>query len=223
MMIKSRSCVRSVLVSLVIGFVLAANAALSPTMKIIAPLAGSNLDWGQLHATTVQLNWSWPNGATSAELVIVANGRENAVFSRTFPDTAVRSCSWDMGVPVEDTVYDVTLTFNNDVVQKAQLYANLGSFGGVELKGWNDAGEAKVTKGCVLPYRAAWAEGLAGAATLSIDAEQIALDNSDGYSYLRFSQPGVRQAELDFETEPSSPAFSAYLKVVCNGFVVLFF
>ena len=130
----------------------AAATVVSPEVKIIAAPVGDNADWGQIRAANVTFNWAWPKGAASAELKIVANGKKT-VLQQAFTDTTVSSYVWACGTPTTDMIYDVTLTFDNDVVQQAQLTALRGSFGGVPLNGWAADGSANVPLGAVLPFR----------------------------------------------------------------------
>jgi len=202
----------------------AAFAVVSTETKIIAPPVGSNAEWGQLHAANVPLNWVWPAGATAATLTIYANGGTAPVFTRNFTDTTVTSYTWAMGTPSVDAVYDVTLAFDNAVTWSAQLYANVGSFGGVKLLGWDAQGNAKVSnRETVIPYRAAWTNGVAGAATFSVGDTATPLPYSDGYFCLRSNLRGRQLAKLDFETEPASPAFSSYLNISGPGLVIVFY
>lgn len=202
-----------------LGMATVAFAASSPTIAIRAVAEGRNLDWGQLRATDVPLNWAWPDGAKSAKLMIRVNGRKT-VLSQTFADPSVTSFNWSLDVPTADTVYDVSLTFDSGETQTAQLYANPGSFGGVPLKGWDGDGRATLASGSAIPYRAAWGEGLAGAATFSLDAESFALPFSDGYLCVP-RRRGAHEAALDFAVEPSSPAFSIRLDVRGPGLALV--
>lgn len=195
-----------------LGMATAAFGATSPTIAIRAVAEGRNLDWGQVRAATVPLNWTWPDGARSAVLKIVANGRKAAVLKQTFSDTSVTSYAWNMGAPSADTVYDATLTFDSGEVQTAQLYANPGAFGGVPLKGWDADGKATLPGGRAIPYCAAWGEGLAGTATFKLGEDATELPFSDGYLCVP-RRRGTYAATLDFAVEPSSPAFTATLDV----------
>ena len=200
----------------------AALSAVSPESKIIVSPAGSNLTWGQIHSTSVSFNWAWPVNATEALLEIYANGKSKPILSVKFSDTTVTSYTWTMGVPSNDMVYDVKMSFDDGDVQEAQLYANVGSFGGVRLNGWNAQGEAEVMKGGVLPYRAAWGEDLGGDATLAIGTDVILEQPySSGYLCLKTKCRGRVLAALDFEAEPSSPAFSTYLNIIGYGLSVI--
>lgn len=196
-----------------------ALAATSPTIAIRAVAKGQNLAWGRLHATSVPLNWSWPDGATRADLRIFVNGRRAAVLKQSFTDTSVSSYDWTVPTPSEDTIYTATLTFDTGDVQSAQLYANPGAFGGVALKGWGaTSGRVTLSTGAAIPYRAAWADGLAGAATFALDDSATALAYSDGYLAVPRTR-GSFTATLDFAVEPSSPAFSVGADVTGPGIV----
>jgi len=199
----------------------AAVAALSSETAILAPPTGNNADWGQLHAAAVTLNWAWPAGVTSGQLSIVANGQVH-VLDLVLDDKTVSSYVWACGVPTQDTLYDVTLTFDGDEVQTAQLVALRGSFDlGVPVRGWDSSGAANVKPGTVVPYRASWGVGLAGPATLAVGTEVTGLPHSDGYLSLKPTLGGRRLATLDFETEPASPAFSTYLNLGRRGFAMI--
>ncbi len=195
-----------------------AIAALSPEVSIMAPPANENADWGMIHASTVTLRWLWPSGATSAQLSIVANG-SRTVLSQALADTSVTAYSWECGVPDEDTVYDVTLSFDDSEVQTAQLYALRGSFDlGVEMKGWTLSGAANVNSGDVIPYRASWGDGLSGLATFALGSTSSELAYSSGYFAFSSSRTGL--ATLDFEEEASSPAFSRQFGA-SSGLIIL--
>lgn len=194
-----------------------AVAATSPTIAIRAVAEGQNLAWGRLHATSVPLNWTWPDGATKADLKICVNGRRAAVLKQSFSDTSVTSYGWTVETPSEDTVYDVTLTFDTGDVQSAQLYANPGAFGSVALKDWGSSDRVTLAVGSAIPYRAAWAD-LAGAATFSLDDSATALAYSDGYLAVPRTR-GSFTAKLDFADELSSPAFSVGADVTGPGLV----
>ena len=197
----------------------AAFTALSPETQIIAPPSGENADWGQIHAATVTFRWVWPDGATSANLTVVANGKVSVV-SQELSDTSESSFEWNCGTPTEDTVYDVTLVFSNDETMTAQLYLLMGSFGGTQLKEIKPSGAAKVEQGDVIPYRAPWGEGIAGLATFSRGTTSAALPYSSGYFCMGKVASGQLLATLDFETEPESPAFSRVMLGV-SGFMLI--
>ena len=183
-----------------------ALAALSPEASIMAPPAGENADWGQVHASTVMFKWVWPSGVASAQLTVVANNK-STVLSQELSDTSISSYSWNCGVPYEDKIYDVTLAFDNGETQVAQLYALRGSFDlGVEVKRWTLTNEAIVKRGEILPYRASWGDGLSGSATFAFGVQLQSFPYSSGY--FRLVNSGQQLATLDFEVEPSSPAFS---------------
>lgn len=219
----TKQTIRGCFSILVFGVAFAASAAVtvvSPEAKIIAAPVGDNADWGQIRAANVTLNWAWPKGATSAELKIVANGKQT-VLQQALTDTAVSSYVWTCGTPTADMLYDVTLTFDNDIVQKAQLTALRGSFGGVPLNGWEADGSACVSLGTVLPFRSSWTNGLAGAATFSIGTELSEQPYSDGYLCFRTKMRGRQLATLDFATEPDSPAFARYFDIITPGLLLI--
>ena len=88
------------------------------------------------------------------------------------------------------------------------------------LKGWNADGGAALLGGDAIPYRAAWDEGLAGAATFGLDGVQAALPYADGYLCVPRKR-GMHTATLDFAVEPRSPAFSVVLAVAGPGLVLM--
>ena len=188
----------------------AAIAAVSPEMQIIAPPAGENADWGQIHATSVTFKWIWPSGTTSALLTVVANGK-STVLSQELSDTTVSSFSWNCGAPTEDTVYDITLAFDNNENMTAQLYSLLGSFSGAPLRAIKATGAVKVNQGDAIAYRASWERELAGPATFTLAGGSIELPYSSGYFPLNGRVVGGCLAKLGFETEPVSPAFSCVM------------
>lgn len=185
-------------------------AALSPETQIIVPPSGENADWGQVHSTSVTFKWTWPSRATSALLTVVANGK-SSVVSQELTDTSVSSFVWNCGTPTVDTVYDVTLAFDNNETQTAQLYSLLGSFSGAQIKEIKASGVAKVNRGDVIAYRARWNDGLSGLATFSMGTESLLLPYSSGYFLMNNKVSGECLATLDFATEPESPAFSRML------------
>lgn len=185
----------------------AAFAAFSPETSIMAPPADENADWGMIHATTVTFKWAWPSGAASAQLTVVANGK-STVVSQELSDTSVSSFVWNCGIPAEDTVFDVTLAFDNSETQTAQLYSLLGSFSGAPLREIKASGVVKISQGDVIPYRSSWGGGLSGPATFSCGMGSVGLPYSSGYFLMSNKVGGQFPATLDFEIEPESPAFS---------------
>ncbi len=141
-----------------------------------------SVHWQTLATNEVDLTWTWPDGATSARLVI-SNMASTVVLDETFT-LAKSNTLWhvfDGDIPADEDVYRLTLTFSDGTTQQTALALLKGAFGSCAVdadsvsRTWR-----KVSRNVVIPYDANWtnASECASSAQLTVSNEVTATAQS---------------------------------------------
>jgi len=157
--------------------------------------------WGTLFTNTVPLALNWPNGATSAQLVISGMNCATQTVAFTPAESNYTWTAFSTATPDQEEVYQLRLTFYEQgavsVAYTAQLAVVSGAFGATPVKA-DTAGRAwrKIRNDAVIPYSAAWAENTTSATNVQLaivgpaKAETLLLGKTLGYYGLKLLNRG---------------------------------
>lgn len=124
--------------------------------------------WRTLFTNTVPLTWNWPNGATTAQLVISGMNSATQTVAFTAPESNYTWTAFSTALPSREEVYQLRLTFYEaSAVSEAytsQLAVVAAAFGPTPVKADTASRDwRKVRDAAVIPYSAAWEENAAAA------------------------------------------------------------
>lgn len=161
------------LVAVIAGSTAVVCRADSSAAKVLATT--ESWMWHTLFTNTVPLTWNWPNGATTARLVISGMNSATQTVVVTAPESNYTWTAFAAAKPAQEEVYQVALTFfEQSAVSEAyttQLAVVSGAFGPTPVK-TDPASRAwsLIRADTVIPYAAEWSDATAAgtAAQLSI-------------------------------------------------------
>lgn len=145
--------------------------------------------WRTLFTNTVPLTWTWPNGSTTAQLVISGMNSVTQTVSLAAPESNYTWTVFSTALPAREEVYQLRLTFYEaSAVSEAytsRLAVVAGAFGATPVKA-DTASRAwrKLRDDTVIPYASGWANDNA-----SGSAAQLAIVGPKRTESLRFDGP----------------------------------
>ncbi|MDD4019196.1 MAG: hypothetical protein PHV28_14780 [Kiritimatiellae bacterium] len=157
--------------------------------------------WQTLSTNTVPLALNWPNGATSAQLVISGMNCATQTVALTPAESNYMWTAFSTAAPAQEEVYELRLTYYEQsavsAVYTARLAAVSGAFGADTVKA-DTASRAwrKIRNDAVIPYSALWDATTTAATNVQMAiagparSETLFFDNKLGYYGLKLLNLG---------------------------------
>jgi len=198
-MLKATTCVPLAVAAAVI-FSVADRCRAEPVTADVATTTESWL-WQTLSTNTVPLALNWPNGATSAQLVISGMNCATQTVALTPAASNYMWTAFSAATPAQEEVYELRLTYYEQgtvaVAYTSQLAVVSGAFGATPVKA-DTAGRAwrKIRNDAVIPYSAFWDAPITGVTNVQLAivgparSETLLLNNKLGYYGLKLLNRG---------------------------------
>jgi len=198
-MLKTTSY-RPLVVAAVIVFSEADMCRAEPVTADLATVPDSWM-WCTLFTNTVPLTLNWPNGATSAQLVISGMNCATQTVAFTPAESNYTWTAFSTATPAQEEVFQLRLTFYEQsavsVAYTSQLAVVSGAFGATPVKAdMTSRAWRKIRNDAVIPYSAFWDESATAATNVHLaivgpaKTENFLLGKTLGYYGLKLLNRG---------------------------------